>query len=493
MSLQLPRPRHPLLIVGDIICDHYVWGDVERISPEAPVQVLRWEREADRPGGAANVAMNLAALGCQVHLAGVVGNDAPGRWLLKALRARGIETRSVIVSPRRPTTTKTRVIARGQHLLRIDRETREALDAVTERRLVSAIEKLNSTIGGTICSDYGKGVLTPSVLRAALRRTGGKAKGARAARPVVLVDPKGRDFGKYRGADVLTPNDKEFTEATGPDGSIEQRAKSLINRLGLKALLVTRGAEGMDLFEHEDGRRGAIHRTQIPVLQRHEVFDVTGAGDTVAAVMGLASAAGVPWVDAARLANAAAGIVVGTVGTAVAESETLAGVVAGEASQARSKVLSRAALTARVADARAHGVRIVLTNGCFDLLHVGHLHLLQRARALGDILVVAINDDASVKRLKGQNRPLIPEVQRAEMLAALRFVDYVTLFSELTPLRLIQAVRPDVLVKGGDYTPDQVVGRDVVERYGGRIEIVPLLPGLSTSGLVDAINRRKTS
>jgi D-beta-D-heptose 7-phosphate kinase/D-beta-D-heptose 1-phosphate adenosyltransferase len=209
--------------------------------------------------------------------------------------------------------------------------------------------------------------------------------------------------------------------------------------------------------------------------------------------MGLASAAGMPWAEAARLANAAAGIVVGTVGTAVAESETLARVVAGESSQALSKVLSRAALTARVADARAHGVRIVLTNGCFDLLHVGHLHLLQRARALGDMLVVAINDDASVKKLKGQSRPLIPEVQRAEMLAALRFVDYVTLFSESTPLRLIQVVRPDVLVKGGDYSPDQVVGRDVVERHGGRVEIVPLLPGLSTSGLVDAINRRRTS
>ena len=258
-------------------------------------------------------------------------------------------------------------------------------------------------------------------------------------------------------------------------------------------MLVTRGAEGMDLFVHHDRRRGAIHRTQISVLQRHEVFDVTGAGDTVAAVMGLASAAGMPWAEAARLANAAAGIVVGTVGTAVAESETLARVVAGESSQALSKVLSRAALTARVADARAHGVRIVLTNGCFDLLHVGHLHLLQRARALGDMLVVAINDDASVKKLKGQSRPLIPEVQRAEMLAALRFVDYVTLFSESTPLRLIQVVRPDVLVKGGDYSPDQVVGRDVVERHGGRVEIVPLLPGLSTSGLVDAINRRRTS
>jgi D-beta-D-heptose 7-phosphate kinase/D-beta-D-heptose 1-phosphate adenosyltransferase len=511
-AIELPVAPGPILVVGDIICDHYVWGDVERISPEAPVQVLRWEREADRPGGAANVAMNLAALGCRVRLAGVVGRDAPGRLLLKTLRARGIDTSSIIESVARPTTTKTRVIARGQHMIRIDRESRLALSAKDENLLVSAITRVRAKLAGVICSDYGKGVLTASVLAAAAGRRRAAGGPKHSADPIVLVDPKGHDFSKYRGADLLTPNEKELMEADltnlgnrgnrenpanrsnlgNPGNLVEPRAQLLIDRLALKGLLVTRGAEGMDLFEAGPTRGGKVRHTHIPVLQRHEVFDVTGAGDTVAAVMGLAISAGVPWAEAARLANAAAGIVVGTVGTAVAESETLTRVIAGEASQARSKVLSRSTLSKRVAEARAHGVRVVLTNGCFDLLHTGHLHLLQRARALGDVLVVAINDDASVKRLKGRGRPLIPEAQRAEMLAALRFVDYVTLFSEPTPLRLIQAVRPDVLVKGGDYTLDQIVGRDIVERYGGRVEVVPLLPGLSTSNLVEAIGRRRT-
>ena len=507
-AIQIPVAPGPILVIGDIICDHYVWGDVERISPEAPVQVLRWEREADRAGGAANVAMNLAALGCKVRLAGVVGKDPAGRWLLKTLRAQGIDTSGIIESAVRPTTTKTRIIARSQHLIRIDRESRHTLGARDEGRLLGAITRIRAKVSGIICSDYGKGVLTAAVLGAAIGRRPRRALGPkRPADPIVLVDPKGRDFSKYRGADLLTPNERELMEADltnlgnpgkggnhgNPGNSVTRRAQLLIDGLALKGLLVTRGAEGMDLFEA--GPRGSdkVRHTHVPVLQRHEVFDVTGAGDTVAAVMGLAISAGTPWADAARLANAAAGIVVGTVGTAVAESETLARVIAGEASQARSKVLSRSTLSARVAEARANGVRVVLTNGCFDLLHTGHLHLLQRARALGDVLVVAINDDASVKRLKGRGRPLIPEAQRAEMLAALRFVDYVTLFSESTPLRLIRAIRPDVLVKGGDYTLDQIVGRDLVERYGGRVEVVPLLPGLSTSILVEAIGRRRTS
>jgi len=435
--------------------------------------------------------------------------------LLKTLRARGIDTSSIIESVARPTTTKTRIIARGQHMIRIDRESRLALSAKDESLLVSAIKRVRAKLAGVICSDYGKGVLTASVLAAAAGRRRAAGGYKHSADPIVLVDPKGHDFSKYRGADLLTPNEKELMEADltnlgnrgnrenpanhgnranrgNPENPVEPRAQLLIDRLALKGLLVTRGAEGMDLFEAAPTRGGKVRHTHIPVLQRHEVFDVTGAGDTVAAVMGLAISAGVPWTEAARLANAAAGIVVGTVGTAVAESETLTRVIAGEASQARSKVLSRSTLSKRVAEARAHGVRVVLTNGCFDLLHTGHLHLLQRARALGDVLVVAINDDASVRRLKGRGRPLIPEAQRAEMLAALRFVDYVTLFSEPTPLRLIQAVRPDVLVKGGDYTLDQIVGRDIVERYGGRVEVVPLLPGLSTSNLVEAIGRRRT-
>lgn len=495
---ELPIAPGPILVVGDIMCDHYVWGDVERISPEAPVQVLRWEREADRPGGAANVAMNLAALGCRVHLAGVVGKDTTATWLLRSIRAGGVDTRGVIEASDRPTTIKTRIIARGQHLLRIDRETRRAVDPNDERRLVAAIKRVRPELSGIICSDYGKGVLSGPVLGAIVGPSSARASRAAGRRPFVLVDPKGRDFSKYRGADLLTPNEKELMEAAssvGPradrDDALQRRAESLVRQLALKALVVTRGASGMDLFEAERRPGGGVRRIHIPALQRHEVFDVTGAGDTVAAVMGMALSAGLPLVDAGRLASAAAGIVVGTVGTAVADKETLARVIDGEASQSRSKVLSRSALLARIADRRALGATVVFTNGCFDLLHVGHLHLLQRARALGDLLVVAVNDDASVRRLKGQGRPLIPEAQRAEMLAALRFVDYVTLFSEPTPLRLIRAIGPDVLVKGGDYTLDHVVGREAVKRRGGRVVLIPPRPGLSTSRLLEAIEQRR--
>jgi D-beta-D-heptose 7-phosphate kinase/D-beta-D-heptose 1-phosphate adenosyltransferase len=457
-SSRVPAAPGPILVVGDIMCDHYVWGDVERISPEAPVQVLRWEREADRPGGAANVASNLTALGCRVHLVGMVGNDDAGRWLLKTLRESGVNTSGVLRSKERPTTVKTRVIARGQHVLRVDRESRGAFAPADERRLVAAVRKLGRTASGIVCSDYGKGVLSDRVISAAV--------GVR--RPFSLVDPKGRDFSKYKGAHVLTPNEKELMEATsaardpkgGGEGAIAARAESLIRTLGLRALLVTRGAKGMDLFERD---RRAIRRTHVAAAQRHEVFDVTGAGDTVAAVMTLAAAAGVPLAEAARMANAAAGIVVGVVGTAAADAETLARVVAGEASQARSKVLSREALTARVADARARGAAVVFTNGCFDVLTVGHLHLLQRARALGEILVVAVNDDSSVMRLKGPGNPVVTATQRAEILAALRFVDYVTVFSEPTPVQLIKALRPIV------------VGRGIVEDYGGRVVVVPKL------------------
>ncbi len=431
--------------------------------------MLRWEREADRPGGAANVAMNLTALGCRVKLVGIVGNDDKGRWLLEALRGSGVNTSGVIKSKDRPTTVKTRVIARGQHVLRIDRESRGEMAADDERRIVAAVKSLGQNVSAVICSDYGKGVLSDRVISAALAR-----------RRFSLVDPKGRDFSKYRGAQVLTPNEKELMETTsagahagdGGERAVAARASSLIRRLGLNALLVTRGAKGMDLFER--GRRGIL-RTHVPAAQRHEVFDVTGAGDTVAAVMTLAAAAGMPLADAARMANAAAGIVVGVVGTAAADSDTLARVIAGEASQARSKVLPRAAVAARVADARARGATLVFTNGCFDVLHVGHLHMLQRARALGDLLVVAVNDDESVTRLKGKGMPIVPASQRAEILAALRFVDFVTVFSEPTPAQLIRTLRPDILVKGGNHTIDTVVGRDIVERYGGRVVVIPRL------------------
>lgn len=521
----MPNAERPVLVVGDLICDHYVWGDVERISPEAPVQVLRWAREADRPGGAANVAMNLAALGCRVRVAGVVGADRDGRWLTRALRARGIDTRGILTVRDRPTAQKTRIIARGQHLLRIDREEIAPLNRADERRLVARLGRLLAGVSGVICSDYGKGVLSPPVLSAVLRPSTDRMRGKAIRRPLVLVDPKGHDFLKYRGADILTPNEKELLEATrgaagtNPDSEqdLARRARWLIRQTGLQALLLTRGAKGMDLFEVETDRAGrrpglldpavrrepdrrpdlqvrhlrqirrSLRRTHIPVLQKHEVYDVTGAGDTSAAVMGMAVFRGLPFVDAARLANAAAGIVVSSIGTTVVDRKTLGQVTNGAFSPSRSKILSLSALRKRVGEARSHGAKIVFTNGCFDLLHGGHLNLLHRARALGDLLVVGLNDDRSVRRLKGTDRPLMGQTVRAELLASLRFVDYVTLFSDPTPLRLIRTLRPDVLVKGADYALDEVVGRETVDRYGGRVELIPLLPGFSTSALVRAI------
>ncbi len=424
----LPIPSAPMLVVGDIMCDHYVWGDVERISPEAPVQVLRWEREADRPGGAANAAFNLAALGCRVRLAGVVGNDESGRWLLTALTRAGIDTKGVVRSNERPTTVKTRVMARGQHMLRIDRESRAPLSPRDERLVVAAVRKARKGAAGIVCSDYDKGVLTAAVLRAVVEAP---------RKPFVTVDPKGRTFRKYRGADLVTPNEKELVEATsGRSGStreadIKRRAESLMREFRFKAVLVTRGSSGMDLFE---SNRHTIRRTHIPALQRHEVFDVTGAGDTVAAVLTMAVAAGVPLAEAARVANAAAGIVVGMVGTATAEPELLARMIGGEASQARSKVLTPQALAARTAEARENGSTVVFTSGSFKSLQVADLRALQRARAQGDLLIVGVNGDPSTGP------------QRAEMLAALRFVDYVTLFPERSAARLIRELRPHIVI-----------------------------------------------
>lgn len=426
--VKLPIPSAPILVVGDIMCDHYVWGDVERISPEAPVQVLRWEREADRPGGAANAALNLAALGCRVRLVGVIGTDDPGRWLMRTLKRAGIDTKGVIRSNDRPTTLKTRIIARGQHMLRIDRETRTPLSPRDERLVVAAVRKARKAVAGIVCSDYDKGMFTKRVFRAVIERRG---------KVFVAVDPKSRNLGKYRGANLLTPNEKELAEAapgqSAPtrDADVKRRAESVMRTLGFKAILVTRGSSGMDLFEAD---RRAIRRTHIPALQRHEVFDVTGAGDTVTAVLTMAVSAGLPLADAARVANAAAGIVVGMVGTAVADPDTLARVIGGEASQAQSKVLTRTALGAKITEVRGNGGTVVFTSGAFDPLTVGDLQALQNARARGDLLVVGVNGDPSTG------------AQRAEVLAALRFVDYVAIVPERTEAALIRELRPQVVV-----------------------------------------------
>lgn len=477
-----------MLVVGDLMCDHYLWGDVTRISPEAPVQVLEWEHEDKRAGGAANVALNLASLGCEVRLAGLVGADDDGRWLLAALDRADVDTAAVITSRTRPTTRKLRIIARGQQLLRVDREAPGPVDEDDEGALLDGIGRIRREAAGVICSDYAKGVLGPAVLDLLLKQRADPRGGHR--QPLVLVDPKGGEFERYRGADVLTPNERELAEATGGNTHgakpLADRAAEVHRATGTTAILVTRGANGMDLFEF--GASVPTH-SHVPVFQAHEVFDVTGAGDTVAAVVGIEAFAGRSLVEAARLATTAAGLVVATVGTTVVEREALERVTRGAWTPSGSKIVTRAAAAARLRAARARGARVVFTNGCFDLLHTGHLYLLQRARALGDLLVVAINSDLSVAELKGPSRPLIRQDERAAVLAALSCVDYVIVFSEPTPLRTIEAMEPDILVKGTDYALAEVVGRDFVERRGGRVELIPLLSDFSTSAIVDSLLR----
>lgn len=469
------RPR--VLVVGDLILDEYLHGSIERISPEAPVPVVDSSSSRTVLGGAANVAHNLAALGCDVVLAGVVGRDAAGGQLREALREARIDARCVVDGDQRVTTHKVRVVAHGQQVLRLDKEERAPLDATTRSRLLSEVETAVADVDGVILSDYHKGVLAVGIVEAVV------ALARRAGRPVV-VDPKGRSYERYRGVAALTPNLRELEVATGMavDGpeAIAAAAAALQDITQAPALLVTAGADGMWLFEHD---REPVHiRTEA-----REVYDVTGAGDTVVAVFALGLFAGAPLVDAARIANVAAGLVVAKLGTAVVERGELFERVGGSEAAWQRKMIQVDEAVGVVARARQAGRRVVFTNGCFDLLHAGHVAYLQRARSFGDLLIVGLNDDASVRDLKGDKRPLVPQHERAQVLAALESVDMVVLFGEATPDALIRSLRPDVLVKGADYRPEEVVGREFVESYGGRLELVELVQGRSTSGLISQI------
>jgi len=468
------------LVVGDLMLDEYLWGKTERISPEAPVQVVDVQREELRLGGAGNVVNNLVELGCTVSVCSVIGDDDNGRMLLEAFSSRGVDTAGIFVDRERKTSKKTRVVASNQQIVRIDRETRGPISESSERRLVEYIRGAAIGCRVILISDYLKGVLTPSVLAAIVEC------GREAGIPVV-VDPKGTDYSRYRGVTILTPNRKEAEAATGiaiiDEVSLGLAAKQLLDGAALHALLITRSEQGMSLF------MGDGNTEHIPTVAR-EVFDVTGAGDTVLAVLGLALAGGMPFSESARLANIAAGIAVGKVGTStVTSSEIIAEVGRGHLdSDSKIKHLD---VMRRVAEqAKIRGKRVVFTNGCFDLIHFGHVKYLQKARSLGDILVLGLNSDASVRRLKGEKRPLINQEERAHLLAALDCVDYVVIFDEDTPLSLIEAVRPDVLVKGGDYTREGVVGHEQVESWGGRVELVEFVDGRSTSGIIEKIVER---
>jgi D-beta-D-heptose 7-phosphate kinase/D-beta-D-heptose 1-phosphate adenosyltransferase len=464
-------------VVGDLMLDEYVHGPVERISPEAPVPVVRVRDIEYRLGGAANVARQVAVLGGRVVLGGRIGDDDAGRRLLASCEQAGIDTRGVVTDRERRTTRKLRVLGHAQQLLRLDWEDPEPCQPGASAQL---LQKLLSGPKPevVILSDYAKGVLTDAAVAAL-------TDAARRIDCPVLVDPKRRDLVAYRGANLLTPNLGELAAAAGrtldPDDrdAIAAAARPFVAAAKLDAMLVTLGDRGMLLVSAD----GTQHH--VPAVRR-AVSDVTGAGDTVVAVLAVMLAGGAAIEQAMEIANVAAGLAVGEVGAVAIEPARIRSALT---EQAGSKVLSRQELAARAAGWRVAGKRIVFTNGCFDLLHSGHLSLLHAAAREGDVLVLAINSDESVRRLKGPERPIVPAAERAALLAALACVDAVSIFDEDTPLETLRAVRPHVLVKGQDYSIENVVGRELVEAQGGRVALVPLLAEKSTSALVERIRR----
>jgi len=473
MSLHLPDfGAARVLVVGDVMLDRYWYGDTGRISPEAPVPVVHVQRREERAGGAGNVAMNVAALGASVELLGVVGNDEAAASLQQLVEAHGCSARFVR-SAAHPTITKLRIISRHQQLIRLDFEEDPA--CVAPEGLLAPFEASLDRADCVVLSDYGKGTLGDPAAFIALA--------AQHGRPVI-VDPKRNDFAAYRGATLVTPNMNEFQAVVGAcrsDEEIVDRGQRLIADAGIQGLLITRSERGMTLLLPD---QAPVH---LPARAR-EVFDVTGAGDTVVAVLAAAAAAGMDWEQSAVLANLAAGIVVGKLGTATVSLDELGDALLPEQLHRRG-VVDEFALQGLVAEARRRGERIVMTNGCFDLLHPGHVAYLEQAATLGDRLVVAVNDDDSVRRLKGEGRPVNPLAGRMAVLAGLRAVDWVVPFGEDTPQRLICQTLPDVLVKGGDYRPEQIAGAGCVRQAGGEVVVLGFVDGCSTSSLIDSIRK----
>jgi len=466
-----------VLVIGDVMLDRYVWGSVDRISPEAPVPVLRSLHTTRVPGGAANVAMNLVGLGVKATQAGFWGDDLEQRELSELLSSAGVDISGMVLSAH-PTISKTRVMARHQQLLRMDVEDSAARAANEESELLDRALCLVSEADAIVLSDYAKGTLNPALCRGVIEE-------ARRRGIPVLVDPKDKSFGKYAGATTICPNLSEMSLVTGIDRNnlpeLIGAGKRLAGETGIDFLTVTMSEKGILLL--------SPHSSFHSQARAREVFDVSGAGDTVIATMAACLASGLDAESAVDLSNVAAGIVVGKTGTApISRNELVAELTTSAAIGIPEKVLDREQLLVRIAEWRATGHRIVFTNGCFDILHIGHITLLEQCRQFGDKLIVAINSDASVQCLKGPTRPVVKQNDRARVLAALASTDAVTIFDEQTPLDLIRRIRPDVLVKGGDYTTATVVGAEDMMTWGGRVEIVPIVPGHSTSSIIARMN-----
>ena len=471
MTIKIPDfSKTEVVVAGDVMLDRYLFGSTGRISPEAPVPVVHVHETDDRPGGAANVAVNLASLGVSTRLVGVVGKDDEADSLRAILKSRGIHCDFHAVEDR-PTITKTRVQSRGQQLIRLDQENAAAMPG---DELVKVLKQSIKGAGAVVLSDYGKGALADIATMISLCREAGVP---------VLVDPKGDDFEKYRGASVITPNQSEFEGVVGhcdSDEELVSRARKLLDDLNLDAVLVTRSEKGMLLLEAD----------MEPVFlstQAREVYDVTGAGDTVIAALAGAVASGQDLPSAAALANVAAGLVVRKIGVATVTPGEIS-MALHQRGQGGRGLVGLDELKLMVAESRDRGERVIMTNGCFDLLHAGHVSYLEEAKNLGDRLIVAVNDDASVRRLKGESRPINELEDRLLVLAGLAAVDWVVPFSSDTPAELIAAVLPDVLVKGGDYKPDDIAGAKDVLNNGGEVRVLAFRDGHSSSRIIDKLN-----
>jgi len=469
-----------ILCVGDVILDHFHSGSVDRISPEAPIPVLKLEDKVTMLGGAGNVVRNLAGLGSQVNFTTVIGKDSEGEEIRKLIRQEGLVDSLLIDDATRQTSVKSRYLADGQQILRTDQETIFPLNRNVEKKLISTAVKAMEACEAVIISDYAKGVLTDKVLAELIKAAKSKSK-------IVIVDPKGGNYGRYFGADIITPNRRELFEATGmptrSDDEVTLAAQSLIDSHSFGAVLATRSKDGLTLLRNN----GEVSHLRAEAV---DVFDVSGAGDTVVATLATALSAGAEIEDAARLANIAAGIVVGKVGTAVVfTKDFLTELIHQDQINREAKILEIEPALERINKWRRQGSKIGFTNGCFDLLHPGHISLLKQARSTADKLVVGLNSDNSVTLLKGDNRPVQSELARAIVLASLSVVDIVIIFSEETPIKLIEKLRPDVLVKGSDYTVEDVVGAKQVVSYGGRVLLADIMPGHSTTGTIAKLEK----
>ncbi len=461
--------------------DEYVWGRVDRISPEAPVQVVSVEKEEFTLGGAGNVVNNLIALGAAVSVAGITGTGADGKRVMDMFRNIGADTKGIIRDPERPTTRKTRIIAANQHVLRIDRETTVKISARSYEKQMEFFAKKIPEVDVVLISDYGKGFVTRQFIKHIVRLAGNHGI-------KTIADPKGLDFSKYSGVTLITPNKKEAGLAAGIEikdqKALMKAARKIFDKAKIENLLITCGKDGMVLFEGP-GKHHFIR------AEAKQVFDVSGAGDTVLSVLGLCAAAGIPFAEGAKVANTAAGIVVGKVGTATVSKQELSTALKRFPHEIspKYKSLSRISLIAR--EIKKAGKKIVMTNGCFDILHTGHLMLFEASKKMGDILIVAIDDDDSVTRLKGPGRPVINAKQRVRILSALDNVDYVVIFSTGELNQVIKTIRPDILTKGSNYSSNKVEGKELVEKLGGRVALIPVTENISSTEIINHIRGRE--